>query len=167
MSVKAFDSLLDEIVARKELVLQGEIVALPEFNREINPQDAQQIEKISNAYLKAGTQAKNRREMLAGLGIDSDKSDPILQVMFEQGTLIKLNEESFLHRDIYHRTLELLIQHFAENQTLTLAEFRDLIESGRKQTQAILEYWDRLKYVLRKGDQRVAWKLPDSKSNRS
>jgi selenocysteine-specific elongation factor len=43
---------------------------------------------------------------------------------------------------------------------LTLGEFRDLIGSARKQTQAILELFDSLKYTMRKGDERVAWQLP-------
>ncbi|MBN2428388.1 MAG: SelB C-terminal domain-containing protein [Deltaproteobacteria bacterium] len=46
------------------------------------------------------------------------------------------------------------------NETLTLAEFRDKFGSARKQTQALLEHFDSLKYTMRRGDARVAWKLP-------
>jgi selenocysteine-specific elongation factor len=53
-----------------------------------------------------------------------------------------------------------LKKHFANKDTLTLAEFRDQIGSARKQTQAILELFDSLKYTVRKGDERVAWQLP-------
>ena len=49
----------------------------------------------------------------------------------------------------------------AAKETLTLAEFRDRIGSARKQTQAILELFDSLKYTMRKGDERVAWQLPN------
>ncbi|MBW2690957.1 MAG: SelB C-terminal domain-containing protein, partial [Deltaproteobacteria bacterium] len=55
-----------------------------------------------------------------------------------------------------------LKNHFASKETLTLAEFRDLIGSARKQTQAILELFDSRKYTMRKGDERVAWKIPEN-----
>jgi selenocysteine-specific elongation factor len=56
--------------------------------------------------------------------------------------------------------MENLRAHFAAHETLTLAEFRDQLGSARKQVQAFLEHCDALKYTLRKGDVRVAWKLP-------
>ena len=60
----------------------------------------------------------------------------------------------------YLKAVAALKVHFAGNETLTLAEFRDLIGSARKLTQAILELFDSLKYTMRKGDERVAWQLP-------
>ncbi|MEJ2700793.1 MAG: SelB C-terminal domain-containing protein, partial [Desulfuromonadales bacterium] len=59
------------------------------------------------------------------------------------------------------RGLALLKEHFDGHETLTLAEFRDRFGSARKQVQALLEHFDGLKYTMRKGDVRVAWKLPE------
>jgi len=156
---KSFDLLLEELVAQGHLTLRKEIVALPDFQLRLGAADTQTLDRIAEAYRQAGTQAKNRREMLTSLGLEADRCEPFLQLLFEQGTLVKLSEETFFHREVYDRALQALREHFARRQTLTLAEFRDLIQSGRKQTQALLEYWDRLKYTLRRGDERVAWKL--------
>lgn len=157
---KGFDALLARVAERGELVAAGDAVRLPGFAKQIDPGQARNLERIAAAYREAGPQAKNRREMLEGLGLDSDAAEPLLRHLFEEGVLVKLSEESFFHADTYRQALEELKRHFSEQPTLTLAEFRDRIGSSRKQVQALLEYWDGLKYTLRQGDERVAWKLP-------
>jgi len=160
LSPKSFDALLGLEVASAGLELHGDCVARPGFQKRIDPAQAQLLEQLAAAYRSAGTQAKNRREMLGGLGIAESAAEPLLRHLFDEGTLVKLNEETFFHRDVYQLALTALIQHFSDNETLSLAEFRDLIGSSRKQVQALLEHWDKLKYTLRRDEVRVAWKLP-------
>ncbi|RLB62215.1 MAG: selenocysteine-specific translation elongation factor, partial [Deltaproteobacteria bacterium] len=86
----------------------------------------------------------------------------LLAFLFANGILVRLNDDSLIHREAYQKALIALKNHFASKETLTLAEFRDLIGSARKQTQAILELFDSRKYTMRKGDERVAWKIPEN-----
>jgi len=160
LSQKAFDALLTIDIAAGELEPHGDSVARQGFQKRIDPAQAQLLERMAAAYHAAGTQAKNKREMLGSLGIAESAAESLLRHLFEAGSLVKLNEETFFHRDSYQQALSTLKQHFAESETLSLAEFRDLIGSSRKQVQALLEYWDGLKYTLRRDDVRVAWKLP-------
>jgi len=162
LSPKSFDALLGLEVESAGLELHGDSVARPGFQKRIDPAQAQLLEQISAAYQSAGAQAKNKREMLGGLGIAESVADPLFRHLFDEGTLIKLNEETFFHRDVYQQSLAALQQYFSANETLTLAEFRDRIGSSRKQVQALLEYWDGLKYTMRRDDVRVAWKLPEN-----
>ena len=161
LSQKAFDALLTIDIAAGELEPHGDSVARQGFQKRIEPAQAQLLERIVAAYHAAGTQAKNKREMLGNLGIGASVAEPLLRHLFDEGTLVKLNEETFFHRDCYRQALTTLKQHFAGSETLSLAEFRDLIGSSRKQVQALLEYWDGLKYTLRRDDVRMAWKLPN------
>ncbi|PLX79095.1 MAG: selenocysteine-specific translation elongation factor [Desulfuromonas sp.] len=161
LSQKGFDLLLEQLLSENRLLLHGEAIASPDFERSINPADQERMDKISTIYRNAGPQAKNKREMLEQAALSPTGCDHLFQLLFEQKTLIKLNEESFLHAETYQHALKLLQQHFASHKTLTLAEFRDQFGSARKQVQALLEYWDSLKYTLRKENERVAWKLPE------
>jgi len=160
LSPKAFDALLGLEVDSAGLELHDDSVTRTGFQKHIDPAQAQRLEQIAAAYRSAGSQAKNKREMLGGLGIAENVAEPLFRHLFDEGTLVKLNEESFFHRDSYQLALTALQQHFSENETLSLAEFRDRIGSSRKQVQALLEHWDRLKYTLRRDEVRVAWKLP-------
>ena len=49
-----------------------------------------------------------------------------------------------------------LAEHFAGQDTLTLAEFRDKLGTSRKYALALLEYWDKTKALKKDGDLRRA-----------
>jgi selenocysteine-specific elongation factor len=160
LSGKAFEALLAGALADGELAQQGEWVHLPGFTPTPAPEQAREIDRIEEAYRQAGPLAKNKREMLEQLHLSLEKAEPFFGFLFATNRLVRLSEESFLHAEVYQKALALLQEHFAQNETLTLAEFRDLFGSARKQVQALLEHFDGLKYTLRKGDVRVAWKMP-------
>lgn len=160
LTQKAFNRLLAEAVTSGRLALAGEAVCLPDFAPAPDPAQAQTIDAIEKAYRRAGSLAKNKREMLDQLDMAPEQADSCLGYLFSTGRLVKLNEESFLDAETYRRAVEILQEHFAAHKTLTLAQFRDKFGSARKQTQALLEYFDDLKYTMRRGDERVAWKLP-------
>ncbi|TYO96112.1 selenocysteine-specific translation elongation factor SelB [Geothermobacter ehrlichii] len=157
---KAFDAVLAALLDAGELVAKEELVARADFSIEIAPELQRQLDRLERFYRQAGPQAKNHREMAAQLGLELEQAEPLLQLLFDQGKLVRLNAENSLHRETYNQALSLLRQHFADHETLTLAEFRDIFGSARKLVQALLEYWDLRKYTLRRGDVRVAWKLP-------
>jgi selenocysteine-specific elongation factor len=160
LAPKAYDQLLTEAVQAGELVQQQEWFALPDFRPTPTPDQQKLIDRLESAYRNEGAQAKNKNGMLEHLELSSDRCEDCFTFLFASGRLVKLNDESFFHRDTYDKALSLLINHFASHETLTMGEFRDLLGSARKQTQALLEYFDSQKYTLRKEDLRVAWKLP-------
>ncbi len=157
---KGFDQFLGMLLEQGELVQKGEWLRCPDFDLRPTEDQQRQIDRIEAAYREDGPLAKNKNEMLDRLGIDHAGSEPYFAYLFGCRLLVKLNEESFLHIDTYCRAIDTLRTHFAKQETLTLAEFRDHIGSARKQVQALLEHFDSLKYTMRQGDHRVAWKLP-------
>jgi selenocysteine-specific elongation factor len=158
---KAFEQLLGNLVSTEQLTQQGEWVAQPGFSPMPTDEQRRMLNNLEQVYRDAQAEAKGRVDMLALANIPEEHVDSLLAFLFANGTLVRLNDDSFLHREAYLKTIASLKKHFADNETLTLAEFRDLIGSARKQTQAILELFDSLKYTMRKGDVRVAWKLPE------
>jgi selenocysteine-specific elongation factor len=160
---KAFEELLAGLVAAGALEQRGEYVARPGFAPQ--PAADQQhlidlIDRIVQLYASAGVQANNRTEMLGAIKAPAESVDACLAYLFSRGDLVRLSDEMFFHRDAYAKALAALRDHFAASPTLTLAEFRDRIGSARKQTQALLEHFDALKYTMRRGDARVPWQLP-------
>lgn len=157
LSGKGFDQLLSETALQRA----GEWVQIADFKPQPSPEQQLLLDKIEAVYRKAGVQSKGRRDMLDPLGIDAEELENCLGFLFFNAILIKLNNDTFFHRDSYNKALRQLIDHFAHEETLTLAQYRDLIGSARKPVQALLEYFDNMKYTMRQGDQRKAWQLPD------
>jgi selenocysteine-specific elongation factor len=158
---KAFEQLLAWLVSAGQLRQDGEWIGQPGFSPRPTGEQELLLKRLEKVYLDAGVGAKGRVDMLALARVPEAQVDSLLAFLFTNGTLIRLNDDSYLHRQAYREALESLKQHFSGKETLTLAEFRDLIGSARKQTQAILEHFDNHKYTMRRGDERVAWQLPE------
>jgi selenocysteine-specific elongation factor len=160
LAPRAFDQLVDLAVAAGELTAGEDLLARPGFAPSLSAAQQRIVDALEAAYREAGVLAKNRQEMCDRLGLDPAQAEDCFAFLVSQGRLVRLSEESFFDAASYRQALQLLLEHFATHPTLTLAEFRDRLGSARKQVQALLEYWDGLKYTLRQGDARVAWKLP-------
>jgi selenocysteine-specific elongation factor len=160
LTPKSFDQLLAAALEEGDLKQEGEYLARPGFAPSLSAAEQQTVDALEAAYREEGALAKNKQEMLDRLGLDAGRAEPLFAYLFSTGRLVRLSEESFFHAETYSDALSKLNGHFASRETLALAEFRDLIGSARKQVQAFLEHCDALKYTLRKGDVRVAWKLP-------
>ncbi|MCM2264715.1 MAG: selenocysteine-specific translation elongation factor [Desulfuromonadales bacterium] len=157
---KAFEELLTGMVAAGTFEQSGEHVARPGFVPRPSGEQQRLIDQITELYRRAGTQANNRNEMLGALPAPAETVETSLAFLFSRGELVRLSDEMIFHRDAYTVALTALREHFNSKPTLTLGEFRDHIGSARKQTQALLEHFDALKYTMRRGDERVAWQLP-------
>jgi len=158
---KAFEQLLADLVSGGDLVQRGEWVARPGFTPRPTEEQSRLLQKLEQVYREAGAAAKGRVDMLSLAGVPDAPAEDLLAYLFANNTLVHLNDDTYIHQQAYQACIVTLKAHFAANKTLTLAQFRDLIGSARKQTQAILELFDSLKYTMRKGDERVAWQLPD------
>jgi len=65
---------------------------------------------------------------------------------------VMLTPQICLHRDSYQAILETARIHFETNDSLTLAQLRDLLNTSRKYAQALVEYFDKIHITKKDGD---------------
>jgi len=159
LTAKGFEALFGTLLKDKTLQRNADTVSLPDFSAKPDPAQQLRIDSVEELWEQAGAEAKNNTEMLSRLELSEAETSEALAYLFATGRLIRLNAECSLHREAYAAAVQLLSGTFAD-QEFTLAQFRDALGSSRKLVQALLEHFDALKYTLRKGEVRVAWKLP-------
>jgi selenocysteine-specific elongation factor len=93
------------------------------------------------------------------LSLSADEREVLLEYLSYRGELQRIGENVYFDTAAYHRCLEILKDHFGNEKTITLGQYRDLIKSSRRSAQALLEHFDGCKYTRRVGDERVAWKM--------
>jgi len=79
----------------------------------------------------------------------------LIAYMEETDQIVKVAESTYFSRAALDMAWERIDEHFAHSSQLSLAEARDLWESSRKHTLPLLEYFDRIKYTKRMGDNRI------------
>lgn len=77
----------------------------------------------------------------------------LLDKMVKDGELIKVTPAYYMHKDCYEQALGLLKDHIQKNGNITLGDYRTLLDSSRKYTQMILEYFDS-KHITKLADEK-------------
>jgi selenocysteine-specific elongation factor len=79
----------------------------------------------------------------------------VLEVLVRRGELVRVKEDLWFARVAVDAARERLLAALAHSGQITLAEFRDLVDTGRRNAQALLESFDREGLTRRRGDVRV------------
>ncbi len=72
--------------------------------------------------------------------------------MIELGELIPASADVIFRKTDYDSMKRMIQQTLEQNETITLAEVRDLFSTSRKYAQAVLEHFDAIGFTVRDGD---------------
>ena len=74
--------------------------------------------------------------------------------MAKQGSIVRVNETMYITKPVYEKIINALKDFFSEKKEMTVAEFRDILNTSRKYALPILEYLDTQRITMRVGDVR-------------
>ena len=161
LAPKGFELLLQRAVQNGELDVAGDLVLIPGWTPQPTETDLQILEKIEQHFRRYGFQVKNLNESVGQLGFEGVDTELYFSYLVLEKKLVRLSPESYLHVESYQQALQALKELLQQQDSFTLAQYRDRLDSSRKLVQALLEYFDGCKYTRRTGDERVAWNLPE------
>ena len=148
--------LLAEMVRRKILKTRDKYVSDSEFTVSYSKELSGMQETIRQKYIKAGVEAPATNDVVADIK-DSKKARQIIEDMHKSGELIKISPAAYMYSEAYEKVLKSIkaLAEKSEDNTFTLAEFRDAHATSRKYAMAVLEYLDKKKITKLVGDRRV------------
>ena len=154
---KKGDVILNELIKRGIMTASGSTVAVAGFEAQYSDAHSGMRDSILKAYLAAGFEAPATDDVLAQFK-DKKQAKQVLNDLFKEGTLVKLNPGAYLYKDHYAKAMELMRNHFADHDTMSLAEFRDMMGTSRKYVLLFLDHLDQQKITKLQGDVRVLLK---------
>lgn len=91
--------------------------------------------------------------------ISQDIKDDILNILLEEGRIVKINDEMYTLASCMDEAKEKIQKKLKENPVITIAEVRDMFQTSRKSAKPILEYMDSIKVTKKTGgeSERVAY----------
>lgn len=148
-----FDLLLEESLRKQIIKVQGSEIALYNFEVQYSNDEKNTYDKINNYYLAAEFNPLKLSEVMEELNI-TDEEKVIYNNLIKDHQLIRLSEDITIHNENLIKAKEKIVNYLKENQTITLGEFRDLIDSSRKIVIPILDYFDSINLTVRENDLR-------------
>ena len=154
---KKGDVLLNELLKRGIISASSSTVAAAGFSAQYSDEHSDMRQTMIKTYAAAGFEAPSTDEVMSQFK-DKKQAKQVLSDLFKDGTLVKLNPGAYLYKDHYEKAMELLRGHFASHDTMSLAEFRDMLGTSRKYVLLILDHLDQQKITKLQGDVRVLLK---------
>lgn len=146
-----FDILLDLFINDELIKVNSNFVSLKKFNVVFNEKQTKiknEIEKILN---NAGL---NNIYAIEDITNNKKEYEEVLESLIGN-TVVRIEDSYLMSSKVYNNAKEKLIKYLEENKEITLGDYRDLVNSSRKNCMIILEDFDRNKITKRVENKRV------------
>jgi selenocysteine-specific elongation factor len=150
LEAKSFNLIIEHAIQENIIAASGSFVRAPDFQVQFTVPQQRAIDQLLAQFKVAPWNAPSLKDSESSVGAD------VLFTLIDQGKLIKLRDEVLLLAETYQLAVEKIKAHLIANQTITVAQVRDLFATSRKYALALMEYLDTQGITKRRGDERVA-----------
>jgi selenocysteine-specific elongation factor len=155
-STKEFNALLGYwIKAHKYKLVDNNYVSPYGYQHALDAKWTKWIEQTGGIYTAKKWQIPDWSEVLRQAGIDEKSGSQLLQYLIRSQKLISIGGDLYLWHSLFNDLINKLAEWFEEENELTVAQFRDYLNTSRKIAVPLLEFLDAAKYTSRTGDVRT------------
>lgn len=138
----------------KDVQVDKDLLRLRDFKVELSSSEEAFRMKVLELLNKGGFQPPTKEEISSSLKLEPKRLTDILSLMSKEAKAVKVNDSLYLSSRVYDEMLSLVRNFFKKKPEMTVAEFRDLLNTSRKYALPFLEFLDSQKVTLRTGDVR-------------
>jgi len=148
-----FGSVLDELVTRKVIKINGDLVSASGFVAQLGANDHYNLDILANRYERAGLETPSLSALAPILRTTEGEAQRLVAILLKEKVLVKIGNDVYVHRN---RLAELRLKLSAlRGQILDVTQFKRLTGLSRKHAIPWLEYLDRERITRRTGDTRL------------
>lgn len=150
---KVGELLIDIVVDNSKIEVKNEFLKLESFEIAYSPKQVEIMNKIMKEF-ESSLVSPKLEEIFKN---DKTKKQDIQEVynsLVASAKLTKLDEETTLNTENLNIAINKIIKYLKENNEISLAQARDILETNRKVSLSILEYLDKKEITERNGEAR-------------
>ncbi|MCG0277050.1 MAG: selenocysteine-specific translation elongation factor [Thermanaeromonas sp.] len=156
---RAFQGILELWSKEGKIRLEGNAVALGSHRPGMDEEQEKVARILLERYRAGWFQPPLPEEAAQGLDLAPEELEEILHFLVRQGSLVKVAEKLYFHREAFRAAQE-EIRRLGREGLFTLGAVRDALKSSRKYVLPLLEYMDQIKFTRRIGDKRTVVEGP-------
>ncbi|NLM06486.1 MAG: selenocysteine-specific translation elongation factor [Tissierellia bacterium] len=149
------DKLLHLIADEGLIKIEQSYVSLKDFNVVFNESEEDVRRTILVELDKNGFNLVKKNDFLNSLNTSKSITSNIFLYLIQEGQVKILNEDLLISKEIYEKAKNKLIKFLHENNKITLAEYRDELETNRRSAMSLLDQFDIEGITLRNEDFRI------------
>jgi len=110
--------------------------------------------RLEALYQQAQLSPPTLKEVEAALKLPLNQIQPLLRVLVNKGSLVKVKEDLYFHSKAIAQLKADLVAFLKENGEITTSQFKYLTQTSRKFTIPLSEYFDVNRVTVRVGESR-------------
>ncbi len=154
-SPRLFNMAVRDLENKREIVADRENLRVSGHSVDLKGELEDLHVEISGIYTGAGLTPPTVKELTEKFSDRKKLAESVINVMLKEGSLIKINEDLYFHRDVLLRLRENYKNLLLRDGKATPASFKELTGLSRKFIIPLMEYFDITKLTIRAGDHRI------------
>ena len=154
MEVRLFNYLLGRLAQQKQVALEKDLVRLASHRVQLATDQEDVTRRLEALYKRGQLSPPTLKEVEAALKLPLAKLQPLLAVLVNQGSLVKVKEDLYFHTEAVAQLKGKLVDFLKKNGEISVLQFKDLTQTSRKFTIPLLEYFDVNRVTVRVGEAR-------------
>ena len=154
LDAPVFDEALETLLGEKRLVASQDRIALPEAGPSMTEEQVRSLRRVEERLQGSGFQVPDLSGVLREVP-PSARPAELARYLIESGRAVKVTSELLYPAPLWAEIERRVRQHFTRSPSLTMADFKDLLQVSRKYSVPLLEHLDRTGLTRREGDVRV------------
>jgi selenocysteine-specific elongation factor len=135
-------TLLNWAVRQKKLAQTDQHYHLPGFQGGLNRKQQTQKAQITDLLRERGVQPPGVVNLCRELSLDQAEIERLLKIGSMEKWIIRVKDDLWYLPETIEQIRAQLLAHFAAQETLTVLEFKDLLNVSRKHAVGLLEFFD-------------------------
>jgi len=156
----AFNAAVSDLTATRKVTEERALIRLASHKVQVGEELAKVKNKLDNFFRLVGFQPPALKEVFGAAKTPAGPSQEAIQVLVDEGALIRLKEDLIYHHEAIKEARSRLENYLGEQEDISASEFRNLLGITRKHAIPLLEYFDTARVTLRVKDKRVLRSQP-------
>ena len=152
---RLFNMAVRELEKRGEIVVERENIRLSGHRVNLKGELEDLRSKIGETYMDAGLTPPTIKELMEKFAGQWSLAESVIKVMLKEGSLIKINEDLYFHKEVLARLRENYKALLVREGKATPASMKELTGLSRKFIIPLMEYFDITKLTISAGDHRI------------
>ena len=160
MDTRGFQLVLSRLEAEHGVQIVGSRLALAAHTPTFTPEQRRITDGLEAGLLADPYHAPAYADLCARAGLTVRAAQEVWEALIENGTVIRIAPEVFLHRQAVSEAIARVRAYLGEHGQMTAGQFRDLLGTSRKFAVPLMEYLDAQRVTRRVGDVRELVQAP-------
>jgi selenocysteine-specific elongation factor len=148
LAAALFNPLTEALLASGEVVAEGFLFRLPAHAIRFSPAQEEAVARLLQRFASAGVNSPSVKESREAVG------DAVYDSLVDLGRLRPLNDDVVYRAEEYDDLVSRVTALMRKEGRVNTGQVRDLLDTSRKYTIALLEHLDHIKLTRRVGDER-------------